>query len=85
MTLDTEKYAGKGAGTMRITILKSTVCDGKYVTEGDDVEASDKSARFLINSGKAVEATEKPKKKAPAKKPALEDKALGEDDLETRD
>jgi len=41
--------------SMKIRIIRSTVCDGKVVEAGQVVEASDKSADVLIKMGKAVQ------------------------------
>lgn len=52
---------------MKIKMLKSTNCDGKPAPAGKVVDASTKDARFLINTGMAVEHTEAVKPKAKAK------------------
>ena len=38
---------------MKIVITKQTVCDGKHVSIGDVIDATESSARFLIRIGKA--------------------------------
>lgn len=53
---------------MKIKILKDTVCDGERVLKDQIKDATPKSARFLINIGKAQEYIEPPK---PKKKPVL--------------
>lgn len=49
--------------TMKIQIIRNTVCGGEAVSVGDVVNASDSDARILINSGKAVKCEEKSKAK----------------------
>lgn len=51
---------------MKIKMLKSTNCDGKTAPAGKVVDASTKDARFLINTGMAVEHKEAAKPKAKA-------------------
>lgn len=48
---------------MKIKMLQSTNCDGKYAAAGSVVDASSKDARYLIATGMAEEF------KAEAKKP----------------
>lgn len=52
---------------MKIKMLKSTNCDGKSAPAGKIIDASNKDARFLINTGMAVEYIETVKPKAKAK------------------
>lgn len=68
---------------MKIKMLKATNCDGSPVKAGQVVEASVKSAKFLINIQFAEEHTEKPKPKS--KPAALKNKAVTASELETRD
>lgn len=64
---------------MRIHILKATVCGGKPVAPGQELEASSKDANYLIATGAAEPADDtkpKPKKKIT--------KMVDTDELETR-
>ena len=48
---------------MKIKMLRSSVCDRKYVYKDQIVDASEKDAKFLISIGKAeVAEDEKPNK-----------------------
>ena len=55
------------AGSMWIKVLRGTIVDGKRVFEGSVVEASRSDARYLINTGKAEEASAPAPKRAKAK------------------
>lgn len=61
---------------MKIRILKSTVCDGKNVTAGDEVDASSRAANILIGLKFAEEYTEQPKKRG--RKPQSEVNRMAE-------
>lgn len=66
---------------MQIKMLKTTNCDGKTVVAGEVVkDPSVKDARFLINTGMAVEYTAPAKPKTPKKT----DKSVSTEDLVTR-
>jgi hypothetical protein len=53
---------------MKIKMLKSTNCDGSPAPAGKVIDASDKDARFLINTGMAVKHVDEVKPKEKAKK-----------------
>ena len=71
---------------MYIKIMKSTVCAGQRVKADAVLDAPTKDAKFLINSGKAVECDEP--KKAPEKKAAKKapvNRMVEAEDLDNRD
>jgi hypothetical protein len=53
---------------MKIKILDGVICGGKRRKEGDIVDASERDAKYLINTKRAVLATKE--KAAPAPAPA---------------
>ncbi|MEE4250694.1 MAG: hypothetical protein V2I38_08905 [Alcanivoracaceae bacterium] len=75
---------------MYIKILKSTVCAGQRVKADAVLDAPTKDAKFLINSGKAVECDEpkaakksEPKQRAAKKAPV--NRMVEAEDLDNRD
>ena len=73
---------------MQIKMLKSSICDGERVTVDQVVDASDKSARFLLLSRKAVlfeevVAEDAPKKRGGKRSPV--NRMVEEDEIDNRD
>ena len=58
------------AEKVKIKIIRSTVCDGVDVFEGDEVEASQRDASLLMRMGKAVPAEIQTKAETAAEKKA---------------
>lgn len=79
---------------MKIKMLKSSICDGKRVSVDQVVDASDKAARFLLLTGKAVVSKsapvveeDQPAEDAPQKrgrKRAPVNRMVEEDEIENR-
>jgi GH24 family phage-related lysozyme (muramidase) len=66
------------AAKMKIEILKRTVCDGEPVAPGDVVSASEKDAKFLINTEKAKATTRRVGKAKADEKQKEEDEPAGD-------